>query len=246
MRIGTLVSTIRLRHPTFLAAQVITVDQISGGRAIVGIGAGEPEQNTMLGDEPWPAKEAMERLDEQAVILATLLRGRPVTSTGPYYPTTVEAMPVPIARPGPPLVIAAHGPMGIRATARSADVWNCFGGQVYAGGPRPDPSTRRSLAEAVAETERLMAKVDEACHELGRDPRSLGRSVLAYRPAVDPFASLDAFDDFVGAYSHLPFDEMILYWPPLDPGPAPEARSAEAEARFERIAAQRIGSRSSA
>ncbi len=242
MRIGTLVSTVRLRHPTFLAAQVITVDHVSGGRAAIGIGAGEPEQNATVGNPAWSARETLERLDEQAGILAALLRGRPIEHDGPFYPTNVEAMPQPLTRPGPPLVFAAHGPMGLRAAARHADIWNCLGGQVYEGGPNPDRSSRRTLADAVTETERLMAKLDEACGEVGRDPATLGRSVLAFRPEVDPFESVDAFDTFLGAYAHLDLEEVTLYWPPLAQAFGEPPSNAD-EARFERIAAQRIAAR---
>ena len=242
MRIGTLISTVRLRHPTFLAAQVITVDHVSGGRAMVGIGAGEPEQNEVVGNSPWTARETLERLDEQASILAVLLRGEPIAHAGPLYPTTVVAMPQPVTRPRPPLVIAAHGPMGLRAAARHADVWNCLGGQVYEGGPNPDRSNRRSLAGAVAETRRLMERLDEACGAVGRDARTLARSVLVFRPETDPFASLGAFDDVVGAYSDLGLEEITLYWPPLGQAFG-EPPSPADEARFEGIAAQRIASR---
>lgn len=242
MRIGTLISTIRIRHPTFLAAQVITLDNITGGRAAVGIGAGEPEQNAVVGNAPWTPRETLERLDEQAAVLAVLLRGEPVNHSGPYYPTTVAAMPQPVTRPRPPLVIAAHGPMGLRAAARHADVWNCLGGQAYEGGPNPNGSSRRSLAEAVAETRRLMERLDEACSVMGRNPRTLARSVLVFRPETDPFSSLGAFDDVVGAYADLGLEEVTLYWPPL--GQAfEEPPSAADEARFQRIAAQRIASR---
>jgi alkanesulfonate monooxygenase SsuD/methylene tetrahydromethanopterin reductase-like flavin-dependent oxidoreductase (luciferase family) len=242
MRIGTLISTVRLRHPAFLAAQVITVDHVSGGRAALGIGAGEPYQNASVGNAPWSAVETLERLDEQAAILSALLRGDSIAHDGPHYPTIVEVMPAPVSRPRPPLVIAAHGAMGLRATARYADGWNCLGGQVYHGGPKPDPSQLRSLTEAAAETGRLLGRLDEACVAVGRDPASVARSVLAYRPLVDPFASVGAFDDFVGAYSAFHLDEITFYWPPLDQAFADPPSPAD-EARFERIAAQRIASR---
>ena len=122
MRIGTLVSTVRLRHPTFLAAQVITVDHVSGGRAAIRIGAGEPEQNATVGNPAWSAQETLERLDEQAGILAALLRGRPIEHDGPFYPTNVEAMPQPLTRPGPPLVRGARpdGPEGSLPATRTS------------------------------------------------------------------------------------------------------------------------------
>lgn len=242
MRLGTLISAVRLRHPTFLAAQALTLDHVSNGRAALGIGAGEPEQNARLGNPPWSARETLERLAEQAETLHDLLRGRPVARSNGYYPTVVPAMAAPVRRP--PLVIAAHGPIGLRAAARHADVWNCLGGQVYTGGPNPDRSDRsRTLGECVAETERLMEAVDMACANAGRDPSTLGRSVLAFYPAVDPFGSLDAFDEYTGAYAHLGLEEMVLYWPPLSSLSA-DLPSAADESRFERIAAQRILARS--
>ena len=121
-------------------------------------------------------------------------------------------------------------------------MWNCLGGQVYEGGPNPDRSSRRSLAEAVVETRRLIGRLDEACEEAGRDPCTLARSVLAFRPETDPFASLGAFDDFIGAYAGLDLEEITLYWPPLAQAFG-EPPSAADDARFERIAAQRIATR---
>jgi alkanesulfonate monooxygenase SsuD/methylene tetrahydromethanopterin reductase-like flavin-dependent oxidoreductase (luciferase family) len=238
MRIGTLISSVRLRHPTFLAAQALTLDHASSGRAALGIGAGEPEQNAAVGNPPWSARETLERLEEQAGILHDLLRGRPVVHPGGYYPTVVPEVPAPIVPP--PLVIAAHGPIGLRAAARYADTWNCLGGQRYNGGPKPDASDgRRSLPECIAEMERLVGRLDEACAEVGRDPATLGRSTLAIHPPVDPFASLNAFDEYTGAYAHLGLEEITLYWPPLG-SLSDELPSPDDEARFERIAAQRI------
>jgi Luciferase-like monooxygenase len=197
MRIGTLVTTVRLRHPTFLAAQVLTLDHASGGRAAVGIGAGEPYQNATIGKPPWSARETLERLDEQAGVLY-------------------------------------------------ADVWNCIGGQPYRHGPNPDRTTAlRTLPEAVAETERLMARLDDACAEVGRDPATLARSILALNPAIDPLESVDAFDTFVGAYAQLGIEEITFYWPPVASISA-ELPSPEEEARFERVAAQRILTRPAA
>jgi alkanesulfonate monooxygenase SsuD/methylene tetrahydromethanopterin reductase-like flavin-dependent oxidoreductase (luciferase family) len=245
IRIGTLVSTIRIRHPTFLAAQVVTLDQVSDGRAALGIGAGEPQQNATVGNGPWSARETLERLAEQAKVLDVLLRGDPIDHAGPYYPTVVVAMPQPVTRPRPPIVIAAHGPTGMRAAGRHADRWNCLGGQVYDAGPNPDPSAMRTLPEAVAETCRLLDRLEAACAEVGRDPTTLGRSVLAYRSAVEPFASLDAFDAVVGAYAEAGIDEMVLYWPPLEMAFGDPPSRAE-EARFERIAAERILARPAA
>lgn len=239
MRIGTLVSAITFRHPTFLAAQVVSVDQISGGRVTLGLGSGavNPEFNQRVGQGAWTPAERADRFEEQVVILDTLLRGEPISHGGPHYPTVVSAMPPPVQRPRPPILLAAHGPRGLRLAARYADAWNCFGGQLYDGPDRP-------FAEAVADTRRLIGRLDEACAEVGRDPATLDRSIYAFGATPDPFSSLDWFDEYVGAYAEVGISEILFLWPPDDyvyagaePVPAERVRT------FERIAADRIGHR---
>lgn len=238
IRIGTLVSTIAFRHPTFLAAQAVTVDHLSGGRVSVGLGSGAccPEFNTLVGHGEWSSVERADRLQEQVVILSALLKGEPIEHAGPYYPTVVPAMPQPVQRPRPPLVLAAHGPRGLRLAARHADGWNCFGGQSYGG---PD----RRFAEAVEETRRLLDGLEAACAEAGRDPATITRSILAFAVRPDPLSSLDWFDEYVGAYAALGIDEVTFFWPPFfhpEHEPVPRATAA----MFERIAAERLASRS--
>ncbi len=237
IRIGTLVSSIPFRHPTFLAAQAITVDHLSDGRLSVGIGSGAccPEFNRVVGHGEWTSAERADRFDEQVIVLSTLLRGEPIEHPGPHYPTVVPQVPQPVQRPRPPLIVAAHGPRGMRLAARHADGWNCFGGQTYDG-------PERSFGEAVAETRRLLAGLDEACAEVGRDPTTLERSILAFRAEPDPFSSLDWFDEYVGAYAELGIDEITFFWPPAFPA-AVEPPSSAATAMFERIAAERISGR---
>jgi alkanesulfonate monooxygenase SsuD/methylene tetrahydromethanopterin reductase-like flavin-dependent oxidoreductase (luciferase family) len=137
-----------------------------------------------------------------------------------------------------PFIIAAHGARGLRTAARHADGWNSLGGQPY---PLPDPSALVTLAEAVAETKRLCERLDTFCREVGRDPETMRRSVQALNPIPDPLTSLAAFDEYAGAYAEIGIDELIFYWPPLayidERGPVP----GEVQARFERIAAERVG-----
>ncbi len=243
-------TTIRFRHPAFLAAQVLGLDQISGGRAAVAIGAGEPFHSETIGEARWTGKETGLRLEEQAATLDGLLRGEPTertgsfysTSTGTFFDTYPAEMPQPTTKPRPPLFIAAHGPKGMRTAARYADAWNCMGGQPYAGGPKPaEASGGRSLAEALAETRRLIDGVDEACEDVGRDPASLQRTVLAIYPEPDPFASLDAFDAYVGAYEEIGISAITFYWPPIDTALEDRTPSPDEESLFESICAERMG-----
>jgi alkanesulfonate monooxygenase SsuD/methylene tetrahydromethanopterin reductase-like flavin-dependent oxidoreductase (luciferase family) len=256
LRLGTLVTVPTFRHPTYLAAQVTTVDYLSGGRAELGFGAGGPPNNYgALGHNAWSPRERAERLEEQAEILGALLRGELVNFEGQHYHVQEARLSSPVQQPRPPLLIAAHGERGLRAAARFADGWNSMGGQAYA--VARDPSGRVSLPEAVANTKRLSERLDEICQEIGRDHATIRRSVLAYRPVTDPLASIDAFDEYVGRYQEIGISEIVFYWPPLDnifPGnptssadssvfEEPRPISTSQQAAFEKIAAKRIASR---
>jgi alkanesulfonate monooxygenase SsuD/methylene tetrahydromethanopterin reductase-like flavin-dependent oxidoreductase (luciferase family) len=240
IRLGTMVTAITFRHPSLLAAQAITLDHISDGRAALGLGSGgPPHPYAAFGHGEWPPRERVERLEETAAILDLLLRGETVTYEGRHYPIRDARLPEPVQKPRPPLVIAAHGPRALKVVARYADGWNTLGNQPFPAGI--DPAQRRPLAEVVAHTRHLSEQLDAACAEIGRDPATIRRSVLALCPNPNPFASLDAFDEFVGAYEEIGFDEVIFYWPPVEYSygerrPVP----GEVQERFERIAAQRV------
>jgi alkanesulfonate monooxygenase SsuD/methylene tetrahydromethanopterin reductase-like flavin-dependent oxidoreductase (luciferase family) len=240
IRLGTMVTAITFRHPSFLAAQALTVDQISGGRVSVGLGAGgPPHPYGAFGQTDWPPRERVERLEEQAALLDLLLRGERITREGPHYPVRDAQLPAPVQQPRPPLVIAAHGDRALRVAARYGDGWNTLGGQPFPAAI--DPAQRVPLAEAVAETLRLSERLDAICAEVGRDPATLRRSQLALCPNPDPFSSLDAFDEFVAAYEAIGIAELIFYWPPIEYAfAARRPLPAEVQARFERIAAQRV------
>lgn len=239
IRLGTLVAAVTFRHPAFLAAQAITLDHLSQGRAEIGIGAGGPPNNYgTLGLDPWPAAERRERMEEQVAILDRLLRGEPLTYEGRYYRTATEAMPQPVQRPRPPLTVAAHGERGLRLIARYADGWNSLGGQPY---PEARLGKTVTLPEAVASTRRLSEQLDGYCREIGRDPATVRRSIAVYRPvAPDPLSSLDAFDDYVGRYVEIGIDEIIFYWPPLVNVLEGRQIALEQQALFERIATERF------
>jgi alkanesulfonate monooxygenase SsuD/methylene tetrahydromethanopterin reductase-like flavin-dependent oxidoreductase (luciferase family) len=240
LRIGTMVSVVAFRQPAFLAAQVLTLDHISQGRAELGLGSGTPMENAhgAFGLTEWSRRERADRLEEQTVLLASLLRGESVTREGRYYSVKDAHPPAPIHRPRPPLIIAAHGERGLRLAARLADGWNSLGGQQLV--LARDRSNRLPLTSAVANTRKLAERLDEYCMELGRDVHSIRRSVLAYWAVPDPFASLDSFDEYVGSYRDIGIDEMIFYWPPLENILARSQASAEQWARFERIVSERV------
>jgi alkanesulfonate monooxygenase SsuD/methylene tetrahydromethanopterin reductase-like flavin-dependent oxidoreductase (luciferase family) len=240
IRLGTMVTSVTFRHPSFLAAQVATLDHLSGGRAELGLGAGgPPNPYGAFGLDDWGPRERAERLEEQAAILDPLLQGEAVDFEGHHYRAIGARLPrPPVRRPRPSLIVAAHGDRGLRVAARHADGWNSFGGQPYPGGE--DWGQGIPLTEAVAYTRRLSERLDGVCREEGRDPTTLRRTVLAYRPVPDPLTSRDAFDEYAGTYREIGIEEVVFYWPPLRNVIEGLPISAQQQAAFERIAADRI------
>jgi alkanesulfonate monooxygenase SsuD/methylene tetrahydromethanopterin reductase-like flavin-dependent oxidoreductase (luciferase family) len=241
LRIGTMVTHIAFRHPTVLAAQVLTVDHVSRGRVDLGIGPGgpEPRDNPAVGATDWTGRERADRLEEQLDLLDRLLRGDHVDHVGRFYRAQDVQLVGPVQRPRPRLIVAAQGPRTLRLAARYGDGWNSLGGQPQSGTGLP----RHALAEAVERTREHARRLDEYCREFGRDPRDIRRSVLALRADPNPLSSVEAFDEFVGSYAEIGIEEFIFYWPPLKRA-APKAPIAPSQqAMFERIAAERIAPR---
>lgn len=203
--LGTLVTPVSFRHPLITAMLVSGLDNISGGRAVLGLGAGfVPRDLAGLGLEALTARDLVDRLDEQAGIIDALLRGETVTREDGVYRLRDAIVERPIQRPRPPILVGAQGPRGIRIAARHADIWNTVGGQPIAG-------EKVSDATAIAETRRLVEILDEECARAGRAPGSVRRSVIEWR--VDIWSSDQAFVDWVGTYRELGFSQFDTFWP---------------------------------
>lgn len=198
-RIGVLVSSNTFRHPSLLAKMAVTVDHISDGRLDLGIGAGwfVPEHEMFGLDFP-ETKELVDRYMEAVRLIDQYLRNDRTSFDGTWY-SLREApnRPAPVQRPRPPLVLGAHGPRMIRFAAHYADTWN----------------SRGTPAEIRQRNETL----DEACAKIGRDPKLITRSllyVIAQMPEEQPWASIEAFEDFIGRFSEAGMSDFILQPPP--------------------------------
>lgn len=256
IRVGTLVTVPTFRYPSVLAAQALTVDHMSNGRLEIAIGAGgAAEGNPAIGAELWSPRERSERFGEFVEIVARLLRGEPIDYTGVWYGAKVDQAIPPVQSPRPPLTVAAHGPRGMRLAARLADGWNTVVNMQAPG--QMDPSAPKDLAAAVARQKGLCEKFDAICAEEGRDPATIRRSILLDRAQVDPWSSVDAFDEFTGAFAEIGIELIVFYWPPLtNTIPDPAGRPLNAFGRpddvpltavqrraFERVVAERISNR---
>ena len=132
LRLGTLVSPVTFRLPSVLAKSAATVDEISGGRAEIGMGAGWwTEEHTQFGFPFPPTRERFEMLEEQLEIVHRLLTEDRFTFEGRHYTLTdVESLPKPVQRPRPPIVVGGTkvGPWMQRLIGAWADEFNTVGG----------------------------------------------------------------------------------------------------------------------
>ena len=138
IRLGTLVASPNFRHPVPFARELITLDDLSGGRFTLGIGAGGTGWDaTTLGQVPWEPKERADRFEE-FVVLSDLLLRQPVTTYEGRYYSAFEARSAPGCVQGPrlPFAIAAAGPRGMRITAEHGQTWVTIG-QGDRSGPAP-------------------------------------------------------------------------------------------------------------
>lgn len=201
VRIGILVSSNTFRHPALLAKQAVTIDHISEGRLELGIGAGWfKDEHDMFGLDLQETGELVDRYAEALDLLDRYLSNDVTSFEGEFY-TLREApnRPASVQRPRPPLVLGAHGPRMIRIAARYADTWNS-----------------RGTPEEMRHRNDLM---DEACAKYGRNPGDVKRSMLYVAAQMEdeqPWASVDAFEDFVGRFGRAGVREFLFQPPPPD------------------------------
>ena len=121
VEIGTLVLCSSFRHPSTVAKMAATADEVSGGRLILGLGAGwHDAEYDAFG---FPKDNRVDRFEEALGIVVALLRGKTVTFDGDYF-TTRDAVLEPAPSRDIPVLVAAFGPRMLRLTARYADAWN--------------------------------------------------------------------------------------------------------------------------
>jgi alkanesulfonate monooxygenase SsuD/methylene tetrahydromethanopterin reductase-like flavin-dependent oxidoreductase (luciferase family) len=203
--LGQLVTCTSFRHPALLAKMATTTDAVSGGRLVLGLGAGwyDPEYQAF----GYPTDHRVGRFEEAIAIIGPLLRGERVTLAGTYYQVRDAVVRPPPDRPIP-ILVAAKGRRMLRLTARHADAWNTawFG--------LPDDRLHRRLAE-----------LNAALEAEGRDPATLRRTVgMEVR---DPKAadsgedlgvgfggSVDELAWAIDAHERLGFDDLIVQLEP--------------------------------
>ena len=202
IRIGTLVTSPNFRHPLPAAHAVKTIDDISGGRLELGIGAGGTRRRSdagILDDVEWPPPERADRLAEWVELMDLLLRGPRTTYKGRFW-SVHDAVTEPgcVQRPRVPFAIAAAGPRGMRLAARYAETW------VTLGASRPGVSCFDAVRAQ-------LPRLAEACAAEGREvQRTLLRTGDPDEPWMD---SIEAYRDLAGRYAELGITDLALHWP---------------------------------
>jgi len=158
MEIGPLVACTSFRNPALMAKMALTVDEISGGRLVLGLGAGWHEPDFRAFDFPFDHR--VSRFEEALIIITTLLREGRIDFDGQYYQVRDCDLRPRGPRPqGPPVLVGGTGERMLRLAARHAAAWD-----------RP-----LAPATALAGLPDWQARVDVACAAESRDLTSLAR-----------------------------------------------------------------------
>jgi F420-dependent oxidoreductase-like protein len=161
LRLGTLVSGNTYRHPALLANIAAAVDNISGGRLLLGLGAGWQEnEHRAYGIDFFTTKERLERLEEACQVVRGLLDEEQTTFAGTYYRLSgAPNEPKPVQDKLPLLIGGGGEKVTMRIAATYADEWNCWG--------TPEVHDHKR------------AVLERHCETIGRDPAEIARSAQA-------------------------------------------------------------------
>jgi F420-dependent oxidoreductase-like protein len=172
VRLGTLVCGNTYRHPAVLANIAAATSIISGGRLVLGLGAGWQEnEHAAYGIPFFTVRERLERLDEACQVVKALFTEQRATFQGHYY-QLADAPLEPKPSPAPPLLIGGGGErVTMRIAARYADEWNTWG--------TPDVLQHK------------IKVLEQRCDEVGRDPSEITRSAQALLFLSDDEAFLE-------------------------------------------------------
>ena len=227
LRVGPLVSGNTYRHPAVLAKMAATIDHISGGRLVLGIGGGWQEnEHRAYGLEFSTVGGRLARLDEACQVIKGLFTQPRTTFNGKYYQLTDAPLePKPLQSPLPLLVGGGGEKVTMRIAAKYADEWNVWGNPAF--------------------LRQKMDVLDRHCESLGRDPKSIKRSAQALlylsddasflekvrsRPGFFPMMTggVAEIQEIVGQYAEAGVDELIV--PDFNLGP--RQRKSEVLDRF--------------
>jgi probable F420-dependent oxidoreductase len=207
VELGPLVACAGFHPPGLLAKMAATIDEVSGGRFILGLGAGWNAREFAAFGLPYDRR--VSRFEESFAILRGLLAGERVSLQGEYHSADDNVL---LPRPGRrvPLMIGSNGPRMLSIALPHADWWNTW----Y----RDYGNTPEGFAK-------LNAEISEAAEKAGRDPAEIKRSACAHvivdpdnpeRPIETPVVRLEDFRAHVDALGEAGADEVIVVAGPIN------------------------------
>ena len=203
--LGTWVASPNYRHPVAFAREFAALDDVSGGRAVLGVGAGGTGVDAhVLGDQPLSPADRATRFEEFVEVLDRVLTGPRTDHAGRFY-TAVDALTTTpcVQQPRLPFVIAANGPRTMRLAARFGRGWATTG------------ATRREAGDTAwwAGVAGLADRFDQVLADAGRAPGSIDRLLSVDAASTFSLVSVQHFEDVVGRAAELRFTDVVVHWP---------------------------------
>lgn len=219
IELGTFVTSPNYRHPVAFTRDVVTLDDISRGRLLLGMGAGGDRDAQIQGDQLTRGQRTRRFAEWVGLLDQTLTRDH-VDHRGEFY-AAVDARNLPgcVQQPRVPFVVAANGPKAMALAARHGQAWLTTGPPRPAGRPVDDAAVQdwwtglgemtrrfdRALAEVVARGERPAGDVP-------------GRHLSLDACGMTALSSAEFFAEQVGRARGLGFTDVVVHWPrPNDP-----------------------------
>ena len=209
IRLGTWVASPNFRHPVPFAKDVMGLDDVSGGRLVLGLGAGGTGFDAeVLGPPPTPGERSA-RFAEFVGLLDRLL-SQPVTeATGAWFEARgARMLPGCVQQPRVPFVVAANGTRALRIAARHGQGWATYGPVLEAGDDVAAAQERwwAGLAE-------LVERFEAAVAAEGRDPATVARYLSLDGAPVFSMNSVDVLTEGVERARALGFTDVVVHWP---------------------------------
>ncbi|MFD8940106.1 LLM class flavin-dependent oxidoreductase [Streptomyces sp. NPDC059578] len=208
MTLGTMVTSPNFRHPVTAAKDAIALDDISGGRFVLGIGAGSvgAGDSHVLTQEDLKPGERAARFAEFVKLTDRLLRSDVTTFTGKHF-SAYEARMIPgcVQQPRLPLAIAAAGTRGIDLAARHGQAWVTTGPKNWAKGFTPEECLDAVTAQVAA--------LRHACSRHGRKFGEMDRIFVVTPSAGDFLSSSSAFLAQAERYAKAGITHLVLHAP---------------------------------
>lgn len=205
IRLGTFVASPNFRHPVSFMRELITLDDVSDGRFVLGIGAGtaSPAYDTVvLGEDELTTRQRADRFIEFVETLDGLLLHDKHDHDGEYYTANAARnLPGTVQRPRLPFLVAANGPRTMKLAVRQGAGWLTTG----RGGDDLDAWWKG--------VEELTKRFDDTLDELGRDRATVERHLSLDAAPVYSLTSVAAFTDAAGRAKELGFSDITVHWP---------------------------------